>query len=54
MLKMLLVYLDNDSVLSQPIGMCIVVAVATGLRNMLHHITFLQSPFSVFPLRLCC
>lgn len=30
MLKISLLYLNNDSVLSQPNGMCIVVAVATG------------------------
>lgn len=39
MLQVSSVYLHNDSLLSQPDGMCIVVAVATGRRSMLHHKT---------------
>lgn len=48
MLKISSVYLNNDSVLSHPDGMCIVVAVATGRRNILHQKAFLQSPFHCF------
>lgn len=48
MLKVLLVYLNNGFYLSQRDGMCIVGAVASGLKSILHHKTFLKGHFLCF------